>query len=155
VFRDDGRSDFRVLLTKRSLLMASFVAFDHARDGRRDPTPHWARSSQRRKLLAMDLNGNPVAKESDVPFKHLVGLMGITAAPNGDIWVADGSDDQLLLFPGERIKDGMSIKVPGLASPFDIVVDPQNRVWVSNSQSDTVLRFPADDPAKSKPSTLA
>jgi hypothetical protein len=100
------------------------------------------------KMLVMDLNGNPVAKESDVPFKNLFGLMGITAAPNGDIWVADGSDDQLLLFPGGRLKDGKIVKVSGLASPFDIIVDPQNHVWVSNSQSDTVLRFPADDPDK-------
>jgi hypothetical protein len=100
------------------------------------------------KLLVMDLNGNPVAKESDVPFKNLFGLMGIAAAPNGDIWVADGADDQLLLFPGGRIRDGKTVKVAGLASPFDIIVDPQNRVWVSNSQSDTLLRFPADDPSK-------
>jgi hypothetical protein len=100
------------------------------------------------KMLVMDLNGQPVAKESDVPFKNLFGLMGITAAPNGDIWVADGSDDQLLLFSGGRIKDGKIVKVPGLASPFDIIIDPQNRVWVSNSQSDTLLRFPADDPTK-------
>jgi streptogramin lyase len=100
------------------------------------------------KMLVMDLNGNPVSKESDVPFKNLFGLMGITAAPNGDIWVADGSDDQLLLFPGGRLKDGKIVKVAGLASPFDIIVDPQNRIWVSNSQSDTLLRFPADDPTK-------
>ncbi|MBS0559581.1 MAG: hypothetical protein JSR21_05955 [Proteobacteria bacterium] len=100
------------------------------------------------KILVMDLNGHPVAKESDVPFKNLFGLMGIAAAPNGDIWVADGADDQLLLFPGGRLKDGRIVKVAGLASPFDIIVDPQNRVWVSNSQAETVLRFPADDPSK-------
>jgi hypothetical protein len=100
------------------------------------------------KILVMDLNGRPVAKESDVPFKNLFGLMGITAAPNGDIWVADGSDDQLLLFPGGRIKDGKIVKVAGAASPFDVIVDPQNQVWVSNSQADTLLRFPADDPTK-------
>ena len=41
-----------------------------------------------------------------MPFTNLFGLMGIATAPNGDIWVADGSDDQLLLFPGERLKDG-------------------------------------------------
>ena len=100
------------------------------------------------KILVMDLNGHPVAKESDVPFRNLFGLMGIAPAPNGDIWVADGPDDQLLLFPGGRLKDGKIVKVAGLASPFDIIIDPQNRVWVSNSQSDTVLRFPADDPTK-------
>jgi streptogramin lyase len=100
------------------------------------------------KLLVMDLEGRPVASESDVPFKKLFGLMGITAAPNGDVWVADGSDNRLLVFPGGRIKDGKTVNVAGLESPFDIIIDPQNRVWVSNSSADTLLRFPADDPTK-------
>jgi hypothetical protein len=101
------------------------------------------------KILVMDFDGKPVATEADFPFKDkLQGLMGIGLAENGDIWIADGSDDQLLYFPGGSIKDGKIVKVAGLASPFDIVIDPQNRVWVSNSQSDTVVRFPADDPTK-------
>ncbi len=101
------------------------------------------------KILVMDFDGHPVGKESDFPFKEkFLGLMGIGVATNGDVWIADGSDDQLLHFPGGRVKDGRIVKVAGLKSPFDIVIDPQNRVWVSNSQSDTVVRFPADDPSK-------
>src|SRR5271157_3709637 len=101
------------------------------------------------KLLVMDFNGKPVATEADFPFKEkFLGLMGIGVAENGDVWIADGSDNQLLYFPDGRIKDGKIVKVVGLKSPFDIVIDPQNRVWVSNSQSDTVVRFPADDPTK-------
>jgi hypothetical protein len=100
-------------------------------------------------ILVMDLDGRPLGKEGDLPFKQkLSGLMGIGIAQNGDMWVADGSDDQVLYFPGGRLKDGKIVKVKGLASPFDVIVDPQNRVWVSNSQSDTLVRFPADDPAK-------
>jgi ethanolamine utilization protein EutQ (cupin superfamily) len=56
----------------------------------------------------------------------------------------------LLYFPGGRIKEGRIVKVAGLKSPFDIVIDDQNRVWVSNSQSDTVVRFPMDDPSKAE-----
>jgi hypothetical protein len=101
------------------------------------------------KILVMDFNGNPVGTESDFPFKEkLLGLMGIGVAANGDVWIADGSDNQLLFFPSGRIKDGRIVKVAGLKSPFDIVIDDQNRVWVSNSQSDTVARFPANDPTK-------
>ena len=101
------------------------------------------------KILVTDLNGRPLGKEDDLPFKEkLSGLMGIGIAQNGDVWVADGPDDQLLYFPGGRLKDGKIVKVNGLASPFDVVIDAQNRVWVSNSQSDTVVRFPADDPTK-------
>jgi hypothetical protein len=74
--------------------------------------------------------------------------MGLSAAGNGDIWVTDGPDDQLLYFPGGRITDGKILKVAGLASPFDVIIDTQNRVWVSNSQADTVVRFPADNPTK-------
>ncbi len=101
------------------------------------------------KILVMDFNGHPAAKESDFPFKEkFLGLMGIGVSESGDVWIADGSDDQLLFFPGGRIKDGRIVKVAGLKSPFDIVIDSQNRVWVSNSQSDTVVRFPANDPLK-------
>ncbi|MBR1148152.1 hypothetical protein [Bradyrhizobium sp. AUGA SZCCT0431] len=103
------------------------------------------------KILVMDFNGRPVGKESDFPFKEkFLGLMGIGVAANGDVWIADGSDNQLLHFPGGRVKDGRIVKVAGLKSPFDIVIDAQNRVWVSNSQSDTVVRFPADDPSKAE-----
>jgi hypothetical protein len=108
-------------------------------------------SSFNGKILVMDFNGKPVATESDIPFKEkLLGLMGIGVATNGDVWIADGSNDQLLFFPGGRVKDGHIVKVAGLKSPFDIVIDPQNRVWVSNSQSDTVIRFPVDDPIKTE-----
>jgi hypothetical protein len=106
-------------------------------------------SSFNGKILVMDFNGNPVAKEGDLPFKErFLGLMGIGVATNGDGWIADGSDDQLLFFPGGRIKDGRIVKVAGLKSPFDIVIDSQNRVWVANSSSDTVVLFPANDPSK-------
>jgi hypothetical protein len=106
-------------------------------------------SSFNGKVLVMDFNGNPVASESDFPFKEkFLGLMGVCPAPNGDVWIADGSDNQLLYFPGGDIKAGKIVKVAGLVSPFDIVVDSQNRVWVANSSSDTVVRFPKDDPSK-------
>jgi hypothetical protein len=103
------------------------------------------------KILVLDFNGRPVGKESDFPFKEkFLGLMGIGIAANGDVWIADGSDNQLLCFPGGRVKDGRIVKVAGLKSPFDIVIDDQNRVWVSNSQSDKVVRFPVDDPSKAE-----
>jgi hypothetical protein len=108
-------------------------------------------SSFNGKILVMDFNGKPVASESDFPFKEkFLGLMGIGIAPNGDVWIADGSDNQLLYFPGGRIKDGKIVKPAGLKSPFDIVIDSQNRVWVANSSSDTVVRFPMNDPSKAE-----
>ena len=103
------------------------------------------------KILVMDFDGRPVGKESDFPFNEkFLGLMGIGVAANGDVWIADGSGNQLLYFPDGRVKDGRIVKVAGLKSPFDIVIDAQNRVWVSNSQSDTVVRFGADDPSKAE-----
>ena len=106
-------------------------------------------SSFNGKILVMDLQGRPVASEQDFPFREkLSGLMGIGVAANGDVWIADGEGGQLLFFPGGRVKEGKIVKVPGLAGPFDVVIDDQNRVWVSNSRSDTVMRFPASDPTK-------
>jgi streptogramin lyase len=101
------------------------------------------------KILVMDLDGHPVGKESDFPLtKGLFGLMGVGVAPNGDIWICDGPGNQMLYFPGGRHADGKIVKVAGLASPFDVIIDPQNRVSVSNSAGDTVVRFPANDPSK-------
>ena len=34
--------------------------------------------------------------------------------------------DQLLHFPGGRVKDGRIVPVEGLVSPFSIVIDAQN-----------------------------
>ncbi|HYV36550.1 MAG TPA: hypothetical protein VE988_12635, partial [Gemmataceae bacterium] len=108
----------------------------------------WA-TSFNGKILVMDFDGRPVGKASDFPMDGKVGqLMGVGVAANGDVWIADGSKNQLLHFPGGRIKDGRLVQVAGLKSPFGIAIDAQNRVWVSNSQSDKVLRFPADDPSK-------
>jgi hypothetical protein len=110
----------------------------------------WA-SSFNGKILVMDFNGKPVASESDFPFKEkFLGLMGIGVSPSGDVWIADGSGNQLLYFPGGRIKDGKIVKPAGLKSPFDIVIDSQNRVWVANSSGDTVVRFPMNDPTKAE-----
>ncbi len=96
-----------------------------------------------------DFQGRPIGKESDIPFAGKTGgLMGVSVAANNDVWIADGTKNQLLYFPGGRLKDGRIVNVAGLASPFGIAIDSQNRVWVSNSQSNTVIRFPADDPSK-------
>ena len=101
------------------------------------------------KIGIMDFEGHPLGTESDFPFKErLFGLQGVGISATGDVWIADGSGDQLLHFPGGRVKDGQIVKVAGLKSPFDIVIDDQNRVWVSNSQSETVVRFPENDPSK-------
>ena len=101
------------------------------------------------KIGVMDFDGNSIGTEKDFPFtEKLTGLMGIGVAANGDVWIAVGSQDRLLHFPGGRVKDGKVVTVEGLKSPFDIAIDAQNRVWVSNSQSDTVLRFPANDTSK-------
>jgi DNA-binding beta-propeller fold protein YncE len=85
-----------------------------------------------------DFQGRTIGKETDIPFAGKTGgLMGIAVAPNGDVWIADGSKNQLLLFPGGRLQDGRIVHVAGLASPFGIAIDPQNRVYVSNSQANS------------------
>jgi hypothetical protein len=39
-----------------------------------------------------DFQGRTIGKESDIPFDGKTGgLMGIAVAPNGDVWIADGS----------------------------------------------------------------
>jgi hypothetical protein len=74
--------------------------------------------------------------------------LGVGVAANGDVWMADGTRNSMVRFPGGSIKDGKIVAVPGLKSPFGVAIDAENRVWVSNSQSNIVSRFPADDPSK-------
>ena len=103
------------------------------------------------KIGVMDFDGHPLGTENDFPFKEKIfGLQGVGISATGDVWIADGSGDQLLHFPGGRVKEGQIVKVAGLKSPFDVVIDEQDRVWVSNSQSETVVRFPANDPSKAE-----
>jgi hypothetical protein len=100
-------------------------------------------------ILVMDQKGKPIGRESDFPMAgQLGGVMGSGFAENGDVWMADGTRNRLLQFPGGRVKDGRVVEVPGLKSPFGVAIDPRNRVWVSNSQSNTVVRFSAEDPSK-------
>ncbi len=99
----------------------------------------------------MDFNGNPLGKDSDFPTAGKNGgLQGVGIAANGDVWIADAVKDQLLYFPGGRVKDGRVVPVKGLVSPFSIVIDAQNRVWVGNALSNTIIRFPAEDPSKAE-----
>jgi hypothetical protein len=99
----------------------------------------------------MDFDGQPIGQESDLPMAGKVGgLQGVGVAANGDVWIADATKNQMLYFPGGRVKDGKLVQVKGLKSPFGVAIDAQYRVLVSNAQSDTVVRFPANDPSKAK-----
>jgi hypothetical protein len=98
-----------------------------------------------------DFNGKPAGEQKDNPVAGKVGgLQGIGVGKNGDVWIADATKNQMIFFPGGRLKDGRIVQVPGLKSPFGVAVDNQNRVWVSNSQSVDVVRFPADNPSKAE-----
>ena len=39
--------------------------------------------------------------------------MGVGVAANGDVWIADGTKNQLLYFPGGRVKDGRIVTCRG------------------------------------------
>jgi streptogramin lyase len=98
-----------------------------------------------------DLSGRAAGVESDIPVAGKIGgMQGVGVGRNGDIWIADATKDQMVYFPGGRMKDGRIVSVPGLKSPFGVAVDNQNRVWVSNAQSNDVVRFPAEDPSKAE-----
>jgi hypothetical protein len=103
-----------------------------------------------------DFQGRPIGKETDIPFAGKTGgLMGVSVAANGDVWIADGTKNQLLYFPGGRVEDGRIVQVAGLKSPFDIAIDAQNRVWVSKRctvQAMCAARMDVCDTPSEKPS---
>ncbi len=95
-------------------------------------------------VKAYDLDGNPL---KTVITGKVGNLMGVYVSPvNGDVWICDGSMGQMVKFDGGDPTKGHPVKVPGLMSPFSVVVDHENRVWVGNSASNHVTMFYADKP---------
>ena len=51
----------------------------------------------------------------------------VSIAANGDVWIADATKNQLIYFPGGRVKDARLVQVNGLKSPFGIAIEAQIR----------------------------
>ena len=80
------------------------------------------------KLLVTNFNGKPVGNEGAFPLAGKVGgLQGVYVAHNGDVWIADATKNQMLHFPGGRLKDGSSSS-QGPEVALRRRVDKQNRV---------------------------
>lgn len=82
------------------------------------------------------------------------GLQGIGVAPNGDIWVAGTSSNEMLYFPNGELKEGEVVTIEhehgkhknALSAPFAASIDHENRVWISNTNSKSLIRYsPADE----------
>ena len=107
-------------------------------------------SSFNGKILVMDFDGKPVAKESDFPFKEkFLGLMGIGVAANGDVWIADGSNNQLLYLPrrtnqGRPHRQGRGAEV-ALRHRHR---RPESRLGQQLLSRTRSCGFPANDPSK-------
>lgn len=85
------------------------------------------------------------------------GLQGIGVAPNGDIWVAGTSSNEMLYFPNGELKEGEVVTIEhehgkhknALSAPFAASIDYENRVWISNTNSKSLIRYsPADEKAE-------
>ena len=71
-------------------------------------------SSFNGKILVMDFDGKPVANESDFPSRKNSSASWASASPTGgDVWIADGSNNQLLYFPGGESRTAGSSKSRG------------------------------------------
>ena len=77
-------------------------------------------------------------------------LQGLATAPNGDVWICDNQNDQMLRFPGGDYTRGEVVAVPGLKRPFAVAVSNDNTIWVTNNGFITMTRFPGDDPQAAK-----
>ena len=104
VFRDDGRSDFVALLTKRGWLMASFVAFDLLHLGGDDlrQRPLEARREALMRLVAKRrgdgiLFNEALAEEGAVVFAKAceLGLEGIVSKRAGSLYRSGQSRNRL------------------------------------------------------------
>lgn len=75
------------------------------------------------------------------------GLQGIGVAPNGDIWIAGTSSNEMLYFPGGDLSKGKAVAILDknqktlLSAPFAASIDNSNRVWISNTNSKSLVRY--------------
>ncbi|WP_343634003.1 hypothetical protein [Fluviicola sp.] len=90
------------------------------------------------------------------------GLQGIGVAPNGDIWVAATSSNEMLCFPGGELSQGKVVTIMDqvvavtkdeqksmLSAPFAASIDNSNRVWISNTNSKSLVRYtPSEEKAE-------
>lgn len=98
-----------------------------------------------------DFDGQPLGPKEGITLDGQIGEgQGVGVAMNGDVWIADSSNAQLVYFAKGDPTKGKIIKVKGVTSPFGIVINNQNQVWVSNSRSNLVVMFPADSPDQAK-----
>ncbi|MDG1900754.1 MAG: hypothetical protein P8I80_00850 [Bacteroidales bacterium] len=99
-----------------------------------------------------DYQGN--VRETKVEGK-VGNLMGVGISPvNDDVWICDGTANQMIYFKGGDPLKGITIKVPNLASPFSVVIDNNNDVWVGNSAGYWVTKFSTDNPTVSEKYTV-
>lgn len=84
------------------------------------------------------------------------GLQGIGVAPNGDIWIAGTSSNEMLYFPNGELSQGKVVAILDekkqktvLSAPFAASIDNKNRVWISNTNSKSLVRYtPSDENPK-------
>lgn len=71
------------------------------------------------------------------------GLQGIGVAPNGDIWIAGTSSNNMLYFPGGDLSKGRVVPALDnvLSAPFAASIDQSNRVWISNTNGKSLVRY--------------
>lgn len=99
-------------------------------------------------VAVFDMNGKEL--KSNITGK-LGNLMGVAISPvNKDVWVCDGTANQMVVFPNGDPEKGVTVQVPNLASPFSIVIDENNDVWIGNSAGYYVTKFNASTPNKSE-----
>ncbi len=105
-------------------------------------------SSFNGKACVYDYQGNVM----EAKVKGKVGnLMGVGISPvNNDVWICDGTANQMIYFKGGDPDEGVTIKVPNLASPFSVVIDNNNDVWVGNSAGYWVTKFSTENPMVSE-----
>lgn len=94
-------------------------------------------------------DGSPVDNQQ-LPgsLSNLGGLQGIGVAPNGDIWVAATSSNEMLYFPGGDLSQGKVVplvdkknKKTILSAPFAVSIDNANCVWISNTNGKALVRY--------------
>jgi len=98
-------------------------------------------------IAVFDLEGNELKSNIDGKVGN---LMGVSISPvNNDVWVCDGTANQMVLFPNGDPEKGVTVQVPNLASPFSVVIDKNNDIWVGNSAGYFVTKFNASNPSES------
>ena len=97
-------------------------------------------------VTVLDSKGQPLSGSSGYSAGGIYFPIGVTADPNGNMWVVDYGDSRVTLLSssGTSLSGATGWGRSSLDFPVAIAVDSRHNAWVANQSANTITRISAD-----------